>query len=179
VIDFIKGNFYGQFTIKNDYAGFNRFNLLSRMENFDTAPAFEIYTRHGERVGFKRKGRIVIKVSHFSFAYEHHVQSHNQVHPNNKITASLMQYLKQLKEDGILTHEVGRITSRDFVFGRDRDGNPITPNCYAFKVDPDAPDDWSDVAEMKVIPPADFPDESGTGKAALAEDDDPIGGGAL
>ncbi len=175
--NFIKENFYGQFESKD----FNKFfkssktySLLSNMKDFDTAEQFDVFSNKGERIGFKKEGRIVIKAQYFKFAYNHYIEIHNKNYPSKKITLSLIQFLKQLKLHGILSHEVGRNTCRDFVFGHNENG-PIKPLCYAFKMDVNAPEQWGD-EDAEPIEPPDFSEIDGVKMTSTCDIEYSLGG---
>jgi len=103
--------------------------------------------------GFKHRGKIAIRAEFFRFAYERYIENHDLNHLESKITTTLVQYLKELKLSGILSHDSDRLT-RTPVFGRDKDGNPIKPLCYVFKVDASVTDDDSEGKNEPVDTPS-------------------------
>jgi hypothetical protein len=91
------------------------------------------------------------------------------LHPQAKIGTTLIQYLKGLKLNGVLSCDPDRMT-RQRLFGRLQDGTPIMRPCYVFRLDAtvseqDITDDYQPAVDTETLPEPD-------------PDNDPLGGDA-
>lgn len=144
ILDFIKEHFYCEMPDDGDLfaTNLNKGTAIKRISckaDFDTSD-FDVYDSLGKRIGYKNNNEIAINTKFFAYEYNQYVNSYNLRNPANKITTTLIQYLKELKSYGILDcpnsdKDSRHYRERNILVDFKDEQKPCVQKCYVFRLD--------------------------------------------